>query len=117
MKKKTVLNTLIIGIMLLIFYFFVGHDFVKFYFGGKKEILEAALHINKLCNANGSCPKTLERWQEWNSGTPLFKGNMLYYVNPGEGIKDSAESKQSQTFKLVYRFFNKFGREIHYLQK
>ncbi len=106
MKKKTVLNTLIIGSILLILYSFLGHDFVKFYFGGKTEILEAAAHINKLCNANGSCPTTLKGWQVWRSGSEtLFKDNMLYFVTPGERSKDSDKSKKHQTFRLVYRFF------------
>jgi len=105
MKKKTVVNTLIIGSILLILYFFVGHDFVKFSFGGKTEILEAGAHINKLCNSNGSCPKTLEGWQVWRSGSEtLFKDNMLYFVAPGGGSKDSGKSKKHQEFRLVYRF-------------
>ncbi len=106
MKKKTVVNTLIIGSILLILYFFVGHDFVKFYFSGKTEILEAGAHINKLCNANRSCPKTLEGWQVWRSGSEsLFKDNMIYFVTPGERSKDSSKSKKHQEFRLVYRFF------------
>ena len=106
MKMKTLINTLIIASILLILYFFVGHDFVKFFFGGKTEILEAAEHINKLCNANGSCPKTLEGWQVRGSGSKrLFKGNMIYFVTPGAGSKDSGKSEKYQDFRLVYRFF------------
>ncbi|MEW6671624.1 MAG: hypothetical protein AB1427_07965 [Thermodesulfobacteriota bacterium] len=105
MKKKTVVNTLIVGSIFLIFYFFVGHDFVKFYFGGKTEILEAAEHINKLCNANGSCPTVLGGWQKAYSGNHLFKGNMLYFVDTGEGGKDKGRSRKLQEFRLVYRFF------------
>ncbi len=106
MKKKTIVNTLIIGSILLILYFFVGHDFVKFYFGGKTEILEAGAHINKLCNANRSCPKTPEGWQAWRSESEaLFKENMIDFVTPGEGSKDNGKRKKHQEFRLVYRFF------------
>jgi hypothetical protein len=106
MKKKTVLNTLIIGSIFLILYFFVGHDFVKFYFGGKTKILEAAAHINKLCNANGSCPTTLEGWQVWKDGSEtLFKDNMLYFVKPDEESKDNDKNKEYRSFRLAYRFF------------
>lgn len=101
-----VLNTLIIGSILLILYSFVGHNFVKFYFGGKTEILEAAAHINKLCSANGSCPTTLYGWQVRRNGSEtLFKDNMLYFVNLGERSEHSDKSKRHQTFRLVYRFF------------
>ncbi|MFX1298406.1 MAG: hypothetical protein ACFFD2_26570, partial [Promethearchaeota archaeon] len=66
MKMKTVVNTLIIGSILLILYLFVGHGFVKFYFGGKKEILQTAALINDLCNSNGFCPLILEGWEGEN---------------------------------------------------
>jgi len=106
MKMKTVLNTLIIGSLFLILYFFAGHDFVKFYFGGKTEILQAAAHINKLCSADESSPTTLKGWQVWRSGREtLSKDNMLYFVTPGKGSKGSDKSKRHQTFRLVYRFF------------
>jgi hypothetical protein len=106
MKKKAVVNTLIIGSILLILYPFVGHDFVKFYCGGKTEILEAGTHINKLCNADGSCPEILEGWQVWISGSKtLFKDNMMYYVTPGEAGKQNDNGKKHQEFRLVYRFF------------
>lgn len=99
-------NVLIIGSILLILYFFVGHDFVKFFFSGKTKILEAAAHINKLCNANGSCPLTLEGWQVRGSGSErLFKDNMIYFVTPGAGSKDSGKINKHQEFRLVYRFF------------
>lgn len=103
MKMKTVVNTLIIGSIVLIFYFFVGHNFVKFYFGGRTELLETAEYINKLCNACGSCPTTLDGWEKSNRN--LFKGNMIYIVDPGGEIKDSVERKKNQTFILAYRFF------------
>ena len=106
MKKKTVLNTLIIGSILLIPYFFVGHDFVKFYVGGRAEMLEAAAGINKQCNANGACPTILEGWHERSSRKGiLFKGNMLYFVASDSGDNNSDNSKQHQSFRLVYRFF------------
>lgn len=106
MKIKTIANSLIIGTILLIIYLFVGHDFVRFYFGGKTEILEAGESINRLCNTNGSCPKTLEGWKLRGSGSgTLHKGNMMYYVTPGGGNKDGDKGKEPQEFILVYRFF------------
>ena len=48
MKMKTVVNALIISSILLIAYLFIGHGFVEFYFGGKKEILETAALIDVL---------------------------------------------------------------------
>ncbi|MDZ4163489.1 MAG: hypothetical protein U1C55_00010 [Smithellaceae bacterium] len=105
MKRKSVVNTLIIGSILLMFYVFAGHDFFKFYFSGKEEIIEAGEHINKICNANGSCPTTMERWQKSDSGNHLLKGNMLYYVDFGQEIKGSSKMGKNQTFKIVYSFF------------
>lgn len=103
---KNVVNTLIVGAILLIVYTFVGHDFVKFYFGGETELRQAAANINKLCNDNGSCPTTPDGWQRWGSGSEeLFKDNMLYFVTPGEVEKDNEKSKKHQEFRLVYRFF------------
>lgn len=104
MKIKPV-KILVILSGLAILYLFAGHGFLKFYLGGKAEILETGDRINKLCNANGSCPTTLEGWEKANSGTHLFRKEMLYYVAPGEDLKDGAERKKNQTFKLVYRFF------------
>ncbi|MBI5552297.1 MAG: hypothetical protein HY911_12380 [Desulfobacterales bacterium] len=104
MKIKPVSILMILSV-LVILYLFAGHGFLKFYLGGKAEILEAGEHINSLCNANGACPTTLEGWEQANSGAHLFKNEMLYYVDPGEDIKDGGERKQNQTFKLVYRFF------------
>ena len=98
MKIKYVL---IIGSILLILYFTVGFNFAEFYFGGKTKILEAAAHINKLCNANGSCPLTLEGWQVEKNGT-LRKDKMLYFVVPVDGSKDSEKSIKPQAFRLVY---------------
>jgi len=106
MKKKTVVNTLIIGFILVILYIFLGHDFVKFFFGGKTQMLETAKHINKLCNANGLCPELLEGWQARGSGSKmLFKDNMIYFLTTGVGEKDSGKAKKHQEFRLVYRFF------------
>ena len=105
MKKKTVLNALLIGSILLICYYFAGHHFATFYFGGKTAMLETAAHINKLCNTNGTCPTTLEGWQVRRNGSEtLFKDNMLYFVTSGEGGKDSDQRKKHQSFRLVYRF-------------
>ena len=106
MKIKTIINTLIVGSIFLIIYFFAGHDFVRFYFGGKTEIHETAEHINRLCNANGSCPETLEGWQIRGEGSGMmFKGNMIYFITQAEGSKAGDQSKKHQEFKLVYRFF------------
>jgi len=98
------MGVVIIGLILLILYFFAGHDFAKFYFGGKSEILEAAEHINKLCNADGKCPTTLEGWRESHTAGNLVKGNMFYFVTPEEGVKGSGEKNKNQTFRLIYRF-------------
>ena len=106
MKMKTIINSLIIGAIIFILYFFVGHDFTKFYFGGKTELLETAEHINKLCNANGLCPIKLEGWQVIESQSKrLYKDNMIYIVTLGEGSKNGGMSKKHQEFRLVYRFF------------
>ena len=106
MNKKTVLNSLIVGLIFLILYLFAGHGFVKFYAGGKTEILETGAHINKLCNANGTCPTILDGWQMSGTNSDmLIKDNMVYFVGSGEGSIDSDKSKNHQTFRLVYRFF------------
>ena len=94
-------HILIIGSVLLIFYFFVGFNFAEFYFGGKTKLLEAAGNINKLCNDNGSCPQTLEGWQIEENGT-LRKDKMLHFVVPVDGSKDSVKSMKPQAFRLVY---------------
>jgi len=100
MKKKTVVKTLIIGSILLIFYLFIGHGFVEFYFGGKKEILQTAALINDLCNANGSCPLTLENWEGENGR--LRKGRNLYIATPIPGSGNNEKSLKPQSFKLIY---------------
>lgn len=100
MKKKTVVKTLIIGTILLIFYLFIGHGFVEFYFGGKKEILQTAALINKLCNANGSCPLTLVNWEGENGR--LRKGRNLYIATPIPGSENNEKSLKPQSFKLIY---------------
>ncbi len=103
---KKIMNILIGGFILLILYFFAGHDFVKFYSGGQAEIIETAAHINELCDTNGSCPTTLEGFQKWDSGSgELSKGNMLYFVTPGEGGKDDDKGIKHKEFRLIYRFF------------
>lgn len=106
MKKKSVLNILIIGSVLLILYFFVGHGFVKFYVGGKAEILNTAAEINKQCNANGACPTSLEGWRvRRDEPLMLSKGNMLYFVTTDKEDKDNDKGMKNQSFKLVYHFF------------
>lgn len=106
MNKKNALNTLIVSSIFLILYTFVGHDFVKYYFGGKAEMLNAAEHINELCNANGECPTSLEGWRQLGKGGDrLTKGSMLYLITPARGGDGDKKSKGHQTFRLVYRFF------------
>lgn len=100
MKTKTVANTLIISSILLIAYFFIGHGFVEFYLGGKKEILQTADTINSLCNANGSCPLTLENWQGENGR--LRNGQKLYIATPIQRGENNENSLKPQSFKLIY---------------
>ncbi len=100
MKKKTIVKTLIIGSILLILYFFIGQGFVEFYFGGKKEILQTAVLINDLCNANGSCPLMLENWEGENGR--LRKGRLLYIATPIQGSENNEKSLKPQSFKLIY---------------
>ncbi len=99
---KTILNTIIIGAIVLLLYSIVGHDFVKFYLGGQAEILETAANINKLCNDAGTCPAQLEGWQPQGDGGMLSNGNLLYLPLPIDG---NDKGKTHQAFKLIYRFF------------
>lgn len=103
MKVKPV-TILIILAVLVTLYLFLGHDVVRFYTGGKTEILEAGNQINALCNTNNACPTTLEGWETSAAGTSLAKGAMLYFVDAGEEGKGDGGGKKNQTFKLVYRF-------------
>ena len=100
MKIKTVVNTLIISSIFLTLYLFIGHGFVKFYFNGKKEILQTAAFINDLCNASGSCPLILENWEGENGR--LRKGLMLYIAAPVPGSENNEKSLKSQSFRLIY---------------
>jgi len=100
MKMKTVVNTLIISSILLMLYLFIGHGFVEFYFGGKKEILQTAVLINNLCNANGSCPLMLENWEGENGR--LRKGRKLYITTPIPGSENNEKSLKPQSFRLIY---------------
>ncbi|MRR57067.1 MAG: hypothetical protein EG824_02465 [Deltaproteobacteria bacterium] len=100
MKMKTIVKTLIISSILLMLYLFIGHDFVKFYFGGKKEILQTAALINDLCNASGSCPLMLESWEGENGR--LRKGRMLYMTTPIPGSENNEKSLKPQSFRLIY---------------
>ena len=102
MNKKTVLNTLIVGSIILILYVFVGHNFVKFYTGGKTNIIAAGAQINKLCNTNGACPTTMSGWQpSFSNSDMLYKDNMVYFVSSDEGAD---KGKKYQTFRLGYSF-------------
>lgn len=102
--KISPFKLLMIVAALLLVYVFAGHDIVRFYAGGKAEILEAGNQINALCNAYGACPTTLDGWETSAAGTSLAKGAMLYFVDAGEGGKGNGIGKKNQTFKLVYRF-------------
>jgi len=97
MKIKNVINALIVGSILLILYVFVGHDFVRFYLGGKAELIETAERIHQLCNDNGECPTQMQGWQKRHNGS-LSRDHMLYFVVPGE-------DRKPQAFRLVYSFF------------
>lgn len=100
MKMKTVVNTLIISSILLILYIFVGHDFVEFYFGGKKDILQTAAHINDQCNANGSCPLTLENWS--GEKGRLKSGRKMYITIPDPVNENNENSLKPKSFRLIY---------------
>lgn len=100
MKKKTVVKTLTIGSILLMLCLFIGQGIVEFYFSGKKEILQTAALINDLCNANGSCPVMLERWEGENGR--LRKGRMLYMTTPIPGSENNEKSLKPQSFRLIY---------------
>ena len=107
-KDKTLLNTtlniFIVGFILLIFYYFAGHDFVRFYFSEKKELVKTAEFINALCNENDSCPSKLEGWQVHEDQT-LSKGNMLYTRILDHEIKSQELNEKYLNFRLTYRFF------------
>jgi len=99
-------NILIICSFLLVLYFVIGHGFIKFYLGGKAETLNAAEHINKQCNTNGSCPVSLEEWQAQTSGSErLLNDNIQYHVASERGINGRDMNKKNQTFTLTYGFF------------
>ncbi len=84
MKKKTLLNALVVVGIVTILYFFVGHNFTIFYLSGKSKLLVAATQINERCNIEGSCPSDLEGWtaQRFRAGM-LSNGNMRYIVSWG----------------------------------
>lgn len=100
MKAKTVRNTLIAGSILLAIYVLVGHGFVEYFLNGKDEMIKTADQINNLCNANGSCPLTLEGWSGENGR--LRKGQMLYIAAQAQENEIEGMSHKPQSFKLVY---------------
>lgn len=100
MKMKTVVKILTIGSILFTVCLFIGQGIVEFYFSGKKEILQTAALINNLCNANGSCPVTLESWDGENGR--LRKGRMLYMTTPVPGSENDDKSLKPQSFRLIY---------------
>ena len=103
---RTVINTLIIASIIAILYFVVGQSYVKFYSGGRAEILEVAAKINELCHTNKSCPVALEGWQALNMDRgSLRNGSMFYYPVLGRKIGESEERKDYQEFTLIYSFF------------
>ena len=104
MKKP--INYLIISCVLAILYTFIGHSYVKFYFGGKADFLDLAASINNLCNTNKTCPKVLEGWQALSERKGnLRKGNILYYPTSGEGAEESTVNEVFHEFTMVYGFF------------
>ena len=93
--------------MLAILYTFAGHNYVKFYFGGKADFLELAASINQLCNANRSCPQFLEGWRASSGGRDgLRKGSMLYFPSAREGDEKSANSSEYRQFTLNLQFLS-----------
>lgn len=106
MKTRSLINGLIVALIVLILYAIAGHDFVKFYFGGKSEMVAEAHSLNALCNAQGACPVVLDSWHAGGTrGGALFKGNLAYFVISGEGPAGGGQSTERQGFRLVYRFF------------
>lgn len=100
MKTKTVATAVIIVSILLILSLFMGNGFIGFYSGGKKEILRTAALINDRCNADGSCPLTLESW-EGEKGR-LRKGQMMYIATSAPGSRDDEKGPKPQSFRLIY---------------
>lgn len=97
------INFLIVGCALASLYTFGGHRYVKFYFGGKTEILDLASSISDLCNTTKSCPEALEGWQVLGERKgSLRKDNMFYYPVTGNGGEKSTNNNE---FTLVYGFF------------
>ena len=60
---KSIKNLVIVGFIVLVAYYFAGHDYLRFLLGGKSAMLDVAAQINDLCNTDRSCPTTLEGWQ------------------------------------------------------
>ena len=103
---KATKNIVIVGFIVLVAYYFAGHDYLRFLLGGKSAMLEVAAQINDLCNTDGSCPTTLEGWQAApGESVMLSRDNMLYFASPGEGRDASVGNKKYPAFRLVYRFF------------
>lgn len=94
-------NIVVIGLILALLYIFIGQVFVNFYFGGKEILLATAKEIHTQCNAQATCPQTLEGWSEQRPGV-LRKGSMLYFSPLAESPQSKAAKPAPQTFKLVY---------------
>ena len=100
-RKNIVLTTLFIGLMITIPLVMWGGPLMKLYvFGEKTEMIETAEHINALCNANGSCPETLEGWEgfdRWNK-----RDNVRHHAyRRGQG-EHTDEPKAYHAFRLLY---------------
>ena len=99
-------NYLIVGGILAILYAFVGHGYVKFYFGGKAEFLDLASSINEFCNTRQFCPATPAGWPTPGGKTAgLGNGNLYYYPVSREGAEENATNGIFHEFRLVYGFF------------
>jgi|GEM_PF-1026437 len=101
---RTIVNMLIVGSILLLFYLYAGRSYVDFHTGGQADLLKLAEQINGQCNAKGACPTSLEGWRETSAGS-LRKNDMVYIVSSGEEDKARAKAKPHQSFRLIYTFF------------
>lgn len=103
---KTLKNTLVIGSILLLAYYFAGHDYLKFFLGDKSEMLDIAGRISQQCNTDRSCPTALTGWQSsGGKSVTLSKDNMLYFASSRAGNDENSNPEDYSEFRLVYRFF------------
>ena len=98
-----ILNIVIVGSIAAILYFIVGRGWVEF---DHDEVLKIAADINKLCNENRSCPTKLEGWEVLHEGRSALKRDMMiYYPISFDEDASTQNSKDYQSFRLVYSFF------------